>query len=158
MNTFRVEVMMKPGMTDPAGAALLDQLRRNGLPDAKQAHVGALYEFSGRWSLSQAMSAADGLLADPVTQEFHVFSEERPPVNGVGTHWRVELWFRPEVAHPTQGPIFKAIADLGLPGPETMRLGTLYKILGRISHAQAERAVKRLLANLAIQQYSLTSC
>jgi len=158
MTTFRVEVVSKPGMPDAAGTHLLSQLHRFGLPSAGRVHVGALYEFSGRWSLSQAMSAANTILADPVTQQFHVFSGDRPPLNGLGAHWRVEAWFHPETAHPARHGILKAIADLGLPSPESIRLGMLYQIVGRVSQAQAERAARRLLADPASQQYRLLSC
>lgn len=152
--SYRIEVSGKPAFADPAGAAVLAQIHALGLSCVTEVRVGPVYEVAAAWTLSEAAAAAQGLLADPITQEFRL--NGNPPGVPAPAHWRIEVWLKPSVTDPTEGSVRKAVTDLGLPPPERVRCGTAYRLLGRLLQAQAERIAAGLLANPVIHQFIVT--
>ena len=153
--TYRVEVTPKTGFSDPAGASVLAQLPTLGVQTATEVRVGTLYEIAGPLSLSQLHSAAQGLLADPITQDFIVSADAHRPNGASAPYWRIEVWLKRSVTDPAGESVRKAVTDLGLPAPERVRCGTVYRIFGRVHQAQAEKIAVKLLANPVVHQYSV---
>lgn len=150
--THVVEVASKLGFNDAPGQALLGQLPSLGVCGVREVRVSSLYEISGRLSSSQVDQLGRGLLCDPITQEYRLDLSASSAAFLIGPHWRVEVWPKPQVTDPVGDSVRKAIKDMGLPEPETVRTGTAYQLTGRINQSQVERIASKLLANPVIHR------
>lgn len=147
-----IEVSPKYGNPDPAGAALLSQVQLLGIAACRDLRVSSLYEIAGRYTQAQLHQIARDLLTDPVTQEYRLDGSASSPAFLLGPHWRIEVWPKPSVTDPAAESVLKAVCDLGLSAPESVRTGSAYRLLGRLAPAQAERVATKLLANPVIHR------
>jgi phosphoribosylformylglycinamidine synthase subunit PurS len=69
-----VDVMLKPEILDPQGEAVANALPHLGVEGVASVRIGKRIEidFTGEPDLEQARRIADGLLANPVIEEFTV--------------------------------------------------------------------------------------
>ncbi len=154
-STYSVEVRLKPDFTDAEGAAALALLSGAGLAAAKEVRASRLYQLRGSVNLGHVQQAARDLLCDPVTQEFRVLSSASAVLNGM-SHWRVEVWLKPSVSDPVGDSVKDAMSDLGLPAPDSVRVGTAYLIGAKCGRTQLEKAVARALANPVIHRFTVS--
>jgi phosphoribosylformylglycinamidine (FGAM) synthase PurS component len=154
-NSYAVEVRLKHDYPDAEGANALSLLSSVGLSAAKDVRVARVYQMRGALNLAHAQQAARELLCDPVTQEFKMITPAGAVLNGM-THWRVEVWLKTSVSDPVGDSVREAMADLGLPSPESVRMGLVYQIAGKCGRNQLEKAVGRVLANPVIHQFSVS--
>ncbi|HAH07330.1 MAG TPA: hypothetical protein DCM05_12555 [Elusimicrobia bacterium] len=150
--THVVEVASKLGFNDAPGQALLGLLPSVGVCGAREVRVSSLYEISGKLSSSQIDQLGRNLLCDPITQEYRLDLSASSAAFLIGPHWRVEVWPKPQVTDPVGDSVRKAIKDMGLPEPETVRTGTAYQITGRINQNQVEKITAKLLSNQVIHR------
>ena len=155
--SFRVEVGGRPGYDGAAGGQIAAQFAHLGLAQPAEVRVSPIYEITGRLTPREVEQAAKDLLADPVTQEYRIGDTGMSPAFMMAPHWRVEVWLKPSVSDPHESSVRKALQDLGLPAPERVRCGTVYKIVGRLSAAQVERAARKILSNPVIHRYVITA-
>ncbi|MFA6316824.1 MAG: phosphoribosylformylglycinamidine synthase subunit PurS [Elusimicrobiota bacterium] len=152
--TYLVEVRLRPEFTDAAGAAALAQIQAAGFSAARQVRVSTVYEICGPLNQAHVQQAAKELLSDGVTHEFKVLNA--PPVLDGMNHWRVEVWLKSTVTDSVGESVRRAIAELGLPEPEAVRCGSVYRILGRTTKNVLERTVRRTLANPIVHTFTVT--
>lgn len=154
-NSYKVEVRLKPGFSDAEGAQALALLQGLGLTAAREIRASRIYELRGPFNLGHVQQAARELLCDAVTQEFRVLAPGEPPLNGM-THWRVEVWLKESVTDPVGETVSSALIEMGLPAPESVRVGASYQIAGRCHKGQLEKLVSRSLANPVIHRFSVS--
>jgi phosphoribosylformylglycinamidine (FGAM) synthase PurS component len=150
-NTHLIEVRLRPEHADAEGFAALALLQAQGLSSLKEARVSRLYEIKGPISANQVLQAAKDLLCDAVTQEHRAVAQTPAPMNGAN-FWRVEVWLKPTVTDPVGETVRDAIADMGLPRPESVRCALVYRLVGRSSKPALEKAVSKTLANSLIHR------
>lgn len=153
-STHLIEVRLKSDFADGEGAAALSLLQGLGLSAAKDVRVRRVYELRGALNQGHIQQIARELLCDPVTQEFRVLAPAGTVLNGMN-HWRVEVWLKETVADPVGDTVRKAIADMGLPTPESARVGLAYHVTGKCARAALEKAVTRSLANPVIHRFTV---
>ena len=149
--THLIEVRLRPEFTDAEGAGALMLLQGSGLGSIKETRVCRLYEIKGPLSGNQVQQAAKDLLCDGVTQEFRVLSPSHTPLNGMN-FWRVEVWLKPTVTDPVGETVRSAVAEMGLPRPDSVRCALVYRLVGRSTKPQIEMAFSKSLANLLIHR------
>ncbi|MFI5345903.1 MAG: phosphoribosylformylglycinamidine synthase subunit PurS [Elusimicrobiota bacterium] len=154
-NTHMIEVRLRPEHSDAEGAAALLLLQAQGLSALKEARVSRLFEIKGPISANQVLQATKDLLCDAVTQEFRVIAPTPAPMNGMN-FWRVEVWLKPTVTDPVGETVREAIADMSLPRPDAVRCAMVYRLVGRTTKAQLEKAVSKTLANPLIHRAVVT--
>jgi phosphoribosylformylglycinamidine (FGAM) synthase PurS component len=154
-NTHLIEIRLRPEHSDAEGAAALALLQAQGLSALKDARVSRLFEIKGPISANQVLQATKDLLCDAVTQEFRVVAPAPAPMNGMN-FWRVEVWLKPTVTDPVGETVREAIADMGLPRPDAVRCAMVYRLAGRTTKAQLEKAVSKSLANPLIHRAVVT--
>jgi phosphoribosylformylglycinamidine synthase len=71
---WRIEVWLKPAVTDPVESSLRKALQDLGLSEPESARSGTVYKFWGRLYPSQAEKIALKLLANPVVHRYSVQS------------------------------------------------------------------------------------
>lgn len=145
-----VEVTTKHGLMDATGVSLLNQIPSLGIQSTREVRVSTLYEITGRLSPNQLQQVSRELLSDPITQEYRTEQAATSPAFLMGPHWRLEVWLKPTVTDPVGESVCKAVADLGLPEPASVRTGTAYHIIGRVNRSQVERILSKLLSNPVI--------
>ena len=155
-NTYMVEVKLRPDFLDAEGQAALSLLQGLGLNTARDCRASRLYELRGGLNSAHAQQIARELLCDPVTQEFRLASSHETPVLNGMTHWRVEVWLKASVTDPIGDTVRSAIAEMGLPELETVRVGTAYLISGRCHRNQLEKIVGRGLANAVVHRVTIS--
>ncbi len=155
LNSYLVEVRLKPEFTDAEGAAALLLLKEQGLSQLKEVRVGRVYELKGALTANQAHQAGRDLLCDAVTQEFRIVPPATAALNGMNA-WRVEVWLKPTVSDPVGATVMDAVAEAGLPKPVSARCAMLYRLTGRSMKAQIEKAFARSLANPLIHRVVVT--
>jgi len=144
--THLIEVRLRPEFADAEGAAALALLLAQSQPSLRDARVSRVYRINGPITANQVQQVAKDLLCDPVTQEHRVVAPTSPPLNGMN-FWRVEVWLKPSVTDPVGETVRDAIADMGLPRPDSVRCALVYRLSGRANKASLEKAVARTLAN-----------
>lgn len=154
VSTHLVEVRLRPEFADAEGAAALALLQAQGLP-LKEARLSRLYELKGPLSANQVLQAARELLTDSVTQEHRVVAPMPAPMNGMNS-WRVEVWLKATVTDPVGETVLEAVAESGLPRPESVRCALVYRLSGRTSKPALEKAVLKCLANPLIHRAVVT--
>jgi phosphoribosylformylglycinamidine (FGAM) synthase PurS component len=154
-NSYQVEVKLRSEFTDAEGQSALALLHSLGLSAARDVRTSKIYEIRGGVNSGQVQQAARDLLCDPVTQEFRLVAATEPVLNGM-SHWRVEVWLKSSVTDPVGDTVRSAIAEMGLPQPEIVRVGTAYHIAGKCGRNQLEKVVARGLANPVIHRFTVT--
>lgn len=154
-NVCRIEVRLKSDYTDSEGLAALSLLNAQGVNTAREVRTSRIYEIRGALNSGQAQQAAKELLCDCVTQEFRLLTPGPAALNGMN-HWRVEVWLKESVTDPVGETVREAIAELGLPLPESVRVASAYHIKGKCGRNQLEKAVLRCLANPVIHRFALS--
>lgn len=154
-NTYQIEVRLKGEFTDAEGLTALSLLNGLGLNTARELRASRIYEIRGPLNAGHIQLAAKDLLCDGVTQEFHILSHAPQVLNGMN-HWRVEVWLKPSVTDPVGESVAAAMAELGLPAPQSVRVASAYHISGKCHRNQLEKAVLRSLANPLIHQIKVS--
>ena len=108
--------------------------------------------IKGPLSANQVLQAAKDLLCDGVTQEHRVVSASPVQLNGMN-FWRVEVWLKPTVTDSVGETVSAAISEMGLPRPDAVRCAVVYRLAGRSTKAQIEKAVSKSLANPLIHRF-----
>jgi phosphoribosylformylglycinamidine (FGAM) synthase PurS component len=151
-HTHLVEIRLKPEYLDAEGAAALALLRgQPGMNAIREVRVGRLYELKGPVTANHAQQAARELLGDPVTHDARFVTPGAAPLNGMN-FWRVEVWLKPTVTDPVGETVREAFAEMGLPKPESARCAMIYRLNGRCTKPQIEKAVAKTLANPLIHR------
>ena len=155
-NAYTVEVKLRQDYIDAEGQAALSLLQGLGLNTARECRTTRLYELRGGLNSAHAQQIGRDLLADPVTQEFKLLSPSPAAVSNGMNAWRVEVWLKSSVSDPVGDTVRAAIAEMGLPQPETVRVGTAYLIAGKCGRNHLEKAVTRGLANPVIHRVTVS--
>lgn len=154
-NAYTVEVKLRSDFADAEGQAALSLLQGLGLPGARDCRTRRLYELRGGLNSAHAQQIARDLLCDPVTQEFRLVSANEAVLNGMN-YWRVEVWLKGSVSDPVGETVRSAVAEMGLPEPEVVRVGTAYMIAAKCGRNQLEKLVARGLANPVIHRVTIS--
>ena len=77
MNFWRVEVWLKPTVSDPVGATVVDAIAEGGLPKPTSARCALLYLLNGRATSAQVEKAVAKSLANPLIHRV-VVTEAHP--------------------------------------------------------------------------------
>ena len=150
-SSYTVEVKLRGDYADAEGQSALSLLQGLGLTTARDCRTSKLYELRGGLNAAHAQQIARDLLSDPVTQEFRLVNGHENVLNGM-THWRVEVWLKPSVSDPVGDTVRAAIVEMGLPEPESVRVGAAYLIAGKCGRNQLEKLIVRGLANPVIHR------
>ncbi|NOZ07074.1 MAG: phosphoribosylformylglycinamidine synthase, partial [Chloroflexi bacterium] len=142
--------------------------------------VSDLYFLRGDLATQDVETICRLLLADPVTQTWHVeriagTNSQRSTVNGQLSSvtqpairntqpetqypehesYSVEVTLRPGVTDTQAEALLHGAQVIGVTGLRQVRTGLRYELAGDLSEAQVHRIARRLLCNDAIQTYTL---
>lgn len=153
-NVHQVEVRLKPDFSDTEGTLALALLQEAGLNTARELRTSQIYEIRGPLNMGQVQQAARDLLCDCVTQEFKLVNQT-PVLNGMN-YWRIEVWLKNSVSDNVGDTVRKAIAEMGLPAPDSVRCAVAYHISGKCGRNHIEKAVQKCLVNPLIHRFTVS--
>lgn len=157
---WRIEIKYKRGVFDAKGESIEKDILDFHIKGVSSVHTVQIYNIEGEISDVEIQRVACDLLSDPVTQEFRIYSYQRPynPVQKQNQHI-IEIAYNPGVMDPVEYSTLKGIKDLGIPKVSAVRTARQYILKGKISAFTIETIVQRILANKLIQHvvtYPLT--
>lgn len=156
IGVHRIEISLKSEFNDPVAFSTAALLRATGAHSINRVKTSRIYEISGAFTIAQIHRMSRELLGDPVTEESRILPNPLPASNG-GPLWRIEIRLKPTVSDPEADTIREAIAEMGLPLPDSIRVLSIFKIDSKCPKPQIETAVSRGLANPIIHLFSVTA-
>ncbi len=144
---FHIEVARRQTIGDPDGRDVLEQARELGINTVEAVRTASIFVIQGLSNESQAESVAEGLLTDPLAEEYAI---GRPIlVEGMGTRI-AQVLKKPGVMEPAAASVLKGIHDLGL-SAEKVRIARKYQFEGELDDEELESLARRILANDVIE-------
>jgi len=151
----RIEVAMKPGLPDPAGASVRSQLAEDLDIRVDEVRAIDVYTIHAALTDEDLEIVRRELFTDPIIQQSAINRSLARDYDFV-----VEVGFLPGVTDNVGKTSAEGIADvLGRPlaAGETVFKSTLYAIRGGVDTATCARIARDLLANELIQQWVVKS-
>ncbi|MFA6320584.1 MAG: phosphoribosylformylglycinamidine synthase subunit PurL [Candidatus Omnitrophota bacterium] len=145
---WRVEVREKAGFCDTLGESARKDISDIGFKNkVKEVKTVQVYLIDGDIDERDIKKICEGLLIDPVTQEYkydgNVFNEKNYKV--------VEIAYNPGVMDPVEDSAKKAIDDLGIKGIKSLKTAKKYLIRGDLSYSDIHSIAEKILYNKVIQ-------
>lgn len=143
-----VRVSIRPGLPDPQGRQLLNEIKTSlGLRTVTQVRTARLFRFEGIGE-DQAAMLAERLLCEGIVEFYRV---NAPVITD--TPWLIEVAYKPGVMNPEAISLQKAACDLGVTGLIAADSSWEYAFYGEgISPNDIRLITQRLLVNPTIQQ------
>ncbi|HUS90721.1 MAG TPA: phosphoribosylformylglycinamidine synthase subunit PurL [Phycisphaerae bacterium] len=140
----RIEIRPRGEFGDPHAEGVFAHVGELGIDAVSAVRSARLFFLAGELSAHDAARIAADLLADPVTEAFHVGSS-----NGSGAAV-VEVHLKPGVMDPVAASTQEAIGNMGF-AVSSVRTARRYELSGEVSDAQREAIARKLLANPVIE-------
>jgi len=154
-NACLIEVMHKPGITDPAGKDLAHEIAHLGLARLKSVASAQLYQIRGSLATDDKKRIARDLLADPILHDYQISAWEtvsRPTPRRGARAMVIDVWYKPGVTDAVGESVMKGIRDLNIPGVKEVRTGMRYHLKGAAHQDAAEKIAAALLVNPLIHE------
>ncbi len=166
---YRVEVGLKSHLPDARGRGLVRDIHDLGITTVSNVQVVDIYWLDADLTPDKLALVGRSLLADPVTQEYQLFTsppdikgtstgdirgglEGRSPSNKVAKPFHtIEVTYNAGVTDPVEGTVIKALQDLGVEGVRAVKTARRYLIEGQLDEPQLEAICSKLLVNPIIQ-------
>ena len=154
----RIEVSLKPHMTDALGMKTMKRAREDLGLDIQDIRTIKTYLIDAIIDKKQLDRIAMGPCSDPVTQFYSIdapLAKELGVAKGSDWNWVIEVGFRPGVTDnegKTAREALELLLERKLSRDEGVYTATLYLVKGNMGQEQAEKLTTELLANELIQR------
>ncbi|MBE0466170.1 MAG: phosphoribosylformylglycinamidine synthase [Candidatus Desulforudis sp.] len=146
MSLQEIRTRIKPGLTDPAGEAVLSEIRSAlGIESVLKVHTARVFRFEGI-TPGEAVFLAKNLLCEDIFQDCAV----NQPLITDAAHL-LEVAYKPGVMNPEVASLAKAAHDLGLSHLRAIDSSWEYAFYGPVTRAEIDTITRRLLVNATIQ-------
>ena len=147
--TWRVEVSIRKGFPDPAGASTRREVELLGVRGVREVHVVQVFLITGPLGVRDINRVATHLLCDPVNQTYSVYGPVTPP--GRGRSVVIQVFRKPGVMDPVEASTKKGIADMGLHA-DAVRTGRKYLLYGKPTKEDLRLISDKVLHNPAVEE------
>ena len=147
---YLFEVGYKPGITDPVGQGLKNDITHLGLGRMKNVHSAQLYKVSGQLSEDEQDRIAKDLLCDPILNEVRESDSARQDKSLV-----IDVWYKAGVTDVVSDSVQKGIKDLNIQGVQDVRTGMRYHLVGVTRREVAEKIAAALLSNPQVHESTI---
>ncbi|MGA2090994.1 MAG: phosphoribosylformylglycinamidine synthase subunit PurS [Endomicrobiales bacterium] len=152
MSMSLIEVKLKSQFRDRHGEHVLHDIVDSGVKNVRKVSAAQVYRFEGNLSDVDLKAIAQKLLVDPITEEFGICNAPRTSKSGV---YSIYVWLKPGVTDTVADSVAKALRDMGVVTPVTIKTGHRFTFEGSISLAAVRRLVERMLVNTMVQEYTV---
>ncbi len=146
--TARVEVGVKPAVTDAQGEKIRNRIERELGLEIHSVKVIEAFTIDAQLKQGELETICSQLLADPV---IHEYSINRPLAGKFD--WMVEVGFLPGVKDNAGDVAKQAVSELLKKPAGNVYTSKVYLINGLLERGQVEGIAKRILANDLIQRW-----
>lgn len=148
---WRIEIQHRPGIFDPASSGVQKDIYDLGITTIDHVEVVRVFNLQGDLTVAETEMIAARLLTDPLTQSYQI--RNRPPRVQVAADHRqvIEIAHNPGVTDPVEASTLKGIRDLGIPSIESVRTACQYILVGKLTSAQKNLIITKVLSNKLIQ-------
>ncbi|MDZ7369828.1 MAG: phosphoribosylformylglycinamidine synthase subunit PurL [candidate division KSB1 bacterium] len=140
----RIERAHKADLFDPEAQAVVSGAADLGIKTIERVFFFHVTYLLGDLAPADKRRIAEELLTDRVTQDYAVDGYLR---RAAGDAWSVEITYNRGVTDMVAETTLKAVRDLGIEGVQDAKTARRYEIIGRLSDAQKELIVQKLLMN-----------
>jgi phosphoribosylformylglycinamidine (FGAM) synthase PurS component len=164
-DAYLIEVMHKPGVTDPVGKGLAHDINHLELAKVKSVASAQLYQIHGALATEDRTRIARDLLSDPILHEYRValFASPQPSPSGRGRRSPgeakdavvIDVWYKQGVTDAVGESVMKGIRDLNIPGVKEVRTGMRYHLKGVTRLEVAEKIAAALLVNPLVTESTI---
>jgi phosphoribosylformylglycinamidine (FGAM) synthase PurS component len=151
-HTHLFEIGFKPGVTDPVGQGLKNDIHHLGLARVKHVASAQLYKVNGTLSGDEKSRITGDLLCDPILHE----SRDQAPARNEKS-MVLDVWYKAGVTDVVGDSVRKGIEDLGIRGVKDVRTGMRYHLQGVTRREAAERIALALLVNPLVHDLTISS-
>lgn len=144
----RIEIFFKNESIDPLGNSIRSEIEAFGFQGIRGIRVHQIYIIFGNLNRNELTVIADKILADTVTQHYHL-SDSQPFISNSGDHI-IEISRKPGVMDPTELSVLKALRDIGI-HIEGVKAARKYIIEGNLSIETVHTIATKVLANTNIE-------
>jgi phosphoribosylformylglycinamidine synthase II len=145
---WRFEVFNRRAFADVHGNSVLEDIRELGIQSVEAVQSAKVFLIEADFDDALARRVANGLLADPVCEEFYLGRSGTPA--GLAKATLIEVHLKSGVTDPVAESVMTAISDMGAPA-QNVRTARKYVLLGDISRRQTDTIAKKILANDCIE-------
>ncbi len=171
---WRFCVRLREGFLDAEAEGLKHDIADLGVEGVEEVRAARVYYLRGALSPEELKRIGEGLLADPITEEYELnpisLAADSPPAALVtpyqvpkalsvpgtesrfGARYNVEVAYRPGVRDPVEDSLKKGALDLGISSVEQVHTAKEYLLSGPVTPRGLERITEKLLVNATIQQ------
>jgi phosphoribosylformylglycinamidine (FGAM) synthase PurS component len=149
---YKIVVEKKDKQYDVTGLHLVGQIELLGIHDVRSARFAyAYYLKSDQFTPSAVYDIASRLLADPVTETFHIEAIDSAPTAKTpsGSHL-LEIALNHGVTDATASQVKTAVKQMGF-DCEAVKLTRIYTLAGNVSADQLSQIARKLLFNPVIE-------
>jgi phosphoribosylformylglycinamidine (FGAM) synthase PurS component len=148
--TILFEIGCKPGVTDPVGQGLMQDIAHLHLGRVKQVASAQLYKVSGQLSKEEQKRIAEDLLCDPILNESRSGESLKADKSLV-----IDIWYKQGVTDVVGDSVLKGIKDLSITGVQDVRTGMRYHLQGVTRREVAEKIAAALLVNPLVHESTI---
>jgi len=148
-----IEVRDKPGIFDAVGKGVLKDIKDLDIHSVEDVNFRQLYFVESNLSRQEIEKISREIIVDNIIQDYEIFDSAASfKTNSNSSHIRqVLIAHNPGVMDPVEDSTLKAIEDLGLSRPKSVRTAKRYIIKGKLSDAEFNTICEKLLYNKVIQ-------
>jgi len=158
---YKIIVSEKPGFFDAIGAGAKKDFVDLGVTGIKGINFEQAYYIKGTLSVDVVEKICRDILTDPITQSFAIQTchSERSEESkkeilrpfGAQDDRFIEIAYNAGVMDPWEESLKKAILDLGIKAPVSVKTSKIYKIIGSIDEVKLLSFCEKILMNKVIQ-------
>ena len=130
MKQWRFEVFNKPGFNDVHGKRVLEDIEELGITSVQAVQSAKVFLIDADFDKQFADRVAQGLLSDPVCEEYYI-GRSGPPA-GLAKATMIEVHLKSGVTDPVAESVMTAVADMGVEISH-VRTARKYVVLGGVS-------------------------
>ncbi len=151
---WRIETFTRPEFTDAAAHAVMGDIHQLGIDTVEAVQAIRVFLIEGDLDKTAVERIARELLADPVTEEYHVGRMAPPP--GLAQATLIEVYLKPGVTDPVATSALLGIRDMGLEA-QSVRTARKYLLLGTLSDKQKQLIAQKVMGNDCIEIVRINS-
>ena len=145
---YKIEISLKKQFRDKHGEHVKHEISELGIKGVSDVKYSPVYLVEGELTRQEAERISSRLLIDPITEEYVINSGAAVSGGGIAA----EIWLKKGVTDTVADSVAKAVKDIGIDEPLSIKTGHKFEFKGKTSAADVRQAALKLLYNPMIEE------